>query len=1174
MLASDSDEDAVNESTGYILRNEPPNVTNLLEIEQSGIYQPLRSFRFDSGDTSKFKFPPVKPTAKPQRKVPVPDKVPLDHFTKLFERSDKQLDRSSINRSAFNHRKAPAKSAVVHQSSSPPEVLDKSDDQSDFDCDIPSELYSVVEGRKVFRLFNHIEHVKENSLSSSNLINNRTGQPTGNQFSSLADEQLVYSTDNSQPRNFLESYSRYSSKENFRANTLPDESRFCNFLNQSKFDTLIDDHVDGEKDEFRTLTESNNRINNNLSNAGKLSSEKGVIYPKERSLFNSPPNESYLNEIYNNKTQNRSFKVGSIREAPNEAPKEALKLCPATGNETSRYLSDHMSIDNTKENDNSSNLTGPLTENAKDASTKSKQVRSSISLNISLTRDQSNYIVSNVTSSTAPAKPIPSKPPPSSNRKFTNLSKQTELNSRYDPSTLTNLNEESLDVFRDFSDNMAKLNETGPSFLNNIESANQSSRPRNLDDELSMNISPIKPANNLHKENFFKTPFKMPSIREANQRDPNKTRNEPVDQLDANRDEFVNKNKLQSTFVDSVPGLRRSRLTEEEIRQNLEKELQKLKLRNELESVHSKEPSELTRRMELTKQLNLSRSNRTSDLLEKTRNKIEEYKRQQLERTKSDSKLNSKSDSYDSTFANILGASRSLSRRHVAANSNTYTKHGQPSAAKNRTVDQSELDNDKFRLIEEQLRLAEMSSRKNHSSTNHGFLSAQSLRENSVGSLNRSAKSASSISRAEDLLSSEDSNDRTLTGNRTNTTYSPCNQTGNQTFSLHNLNLEEQKTHLEFLNSQLIKVKDLEDKSELIKRRAKKKDSNPLRDLARAASSNHLSSDSRVRPALNRASSDKQLSTIRDQATSPPPPRTDSTETSDSLRTLSLNTISPSSIDLSEQSLDSILRNSSEKDELSFHSAETDEAKRTGDAKLSKVRSNNNNEPNGASSLKNDSPDEEGLFHCRCCQRNRLVLMNDIETQTTLPVNNLTNFSNLNTKETEQYDQFAKQLDRIMIKSNQPDSTGKQRPAAGLNLPQINRKQTFNKLDLLIKPQLNNTFSRPAVDKSRLTNRSDSKRALDTIYDEEDDREELEKNLNLNDVSLNEIFKARCPGIYSNIQQRSNLIQKQMQSRKELEELRRVEAERALKSQQKRKHLNRPSNLMNRSQDLRIRKRT
>lgn len=1191
MLASDSDEDAVNESTSYILRNVRPNMTNLLEIEQSGIYQPLKSFRFDKDETSNFKFPTLKPAAKQfgsnrtesSRVTGTERQLSKPHDSaKLFDHQPSDKSLSSVNHSAANRHKAPTKSAFNQPPKSPPKVLDRSDDLSDFDCDIPSELYSVVEGRKVFRLFNHIEHVKDNGLSSSNLVNNLTG--------SLADEQLVHNgTDREQPKNFLESYSKFSlgSKENLRANTLPDESRFCNFLNQSKFDTLIEEPIDGEDELFKKLTESNNLINSNLSNAGKLVSSENSqysIHPKEKSLFEGSPNENsnYLNEIYNSQTQNKSYHQESDRV---RSISEASKRDTAN-NDLSRYVSSYMSMDNTKENDHSrSNLIGSLAEDVRDTSSGSKSRQSSIRVNINLTRNQSNAFTAHLTSTT-PAKQPASKSnlPPSANLKSTNLSKRS---SRYEPSTLTKLNEESLDVFRDFSDNMAKLNETEPSFQQILELANETGiRPPNLDDELSMNISPIKPPNNLHKENFFKTPFKMPSIRTTNLRDPDETasRVEPTDQPDrlANRDEFIN--KLQSTFVDgervNTSSSRRARLNEELIRQDLEKELQKLKLRNErLEPVHhSKEPTDLTRRMELARQqLNgsLNRTSRTSDLLEKTRNKIEEYKRQQLEKTRSDSK----SDGYDSSLLNILGASKSsLSRQQASANpQNTYAK--QPSAAKSRTVDQSELDNDKFRLIEEQLRQAEQSTQRNQSSTNHRFLSTQSLqsfKERSVGSLSRSTKSASSISRAEDILtSSESSNDRTLIGNQT-TTYS----VGNQTFSLHNLNLKEQKTHLEFLNSQLIKVKDLEDKSELIKRRASKKDSNRAPSasaLFRAASANHLSSEQRIRPSLNRASSDKQLSVTLDKATSPPR-ATSSTETSDSLRTLSLNTISPSSIDLSEQNLDSILEDS---DELDFHS---DDQKRgssnnnnNGD-ELRKVRLNNNEEAYGAS--KNNLPGEESSFHCKCCQRNRSVLMNDIETQTTLPVNPnyLAKLSNLTSKETEQYGQFSRQLDQIMLNSNQPDhSVAGSAPVQQLNRPQISRKQTFNKLDLLIKPQHNGTFSRPKkFDKPSAPERRDaSKRALDTIYDE-DDREEPENSIHVNNdannVSLNEIFKSKCPAKYSHIQARRNSIQKQMQSRKELEEARRVETEKALKSKQKKKDLSRPSNLANRSlaRDLRI----
>lgn len=1207
MLASDSDEDAVNESTtSYILRNVRPDITNMLDVEQSGIYSPLKSFRFDKDETSHFKFPTVKPPAKQfssarkeNGRLPgtMPERQPHDS-AKLFEH-DKQ--HSSIARPT--ERKAPSKSVAFNPSSSPPKVLDRSDDLSDFDCDIPSELYSVVEGRKVFRLFNHIEHVKENGLSAKKPM-----------IGSLADERLVHNgTDKDQPKSFLESYSKFSlsSKENFRANTLPDESRFCNFLSQSRFDTLIDEPI--EEDEYKTLIESNNRINSHLNNhlsnvdAGRTMSKANSSYsnhPKERSIFDGSPNENsnYLNEIYNSKTQNRSDRVRSISEvSKRDAP---------VNNDASRYLSSYMSIDHTKQTEHSkSNLIDSAVEDARDAS---KSRRSSIHASINLTRNQSNTLTSHLTT---PAKQSVSKSnvAPSVNLKSTNLSKRS---SYHEPGTMTKLNEESLDVFRDFSENMAKLNETEPSYMKIRGPANESMGPPNLDDELSVNISPIKAPNNLHKENFFKTPFKMPSIRATSQRDPDESRVEPTDQPDGLANEFINKHKLQSTFVDgeraNTSSSRRARLNEELIKQDLEKELQKLKLRKE-QPVHSKEQSDLTRRMELARQqLNnsLNHTSRTSDLLEKTRNKIEQYKRQQLERSKSESKSNG----HDTSLLNILGASKSsLNRQQSNANpQNTYTKHA--SAAKNRTVDQSELDNDKFRLIEEQLRQAEQSTVRNQSSTNHRFLSSQSLQslqDRSVGSLSRSAKSTSSVSRADDLLTSSDaSNDRTLTGHQTTlnghqttlnghqTSYSYSYSVGNQTFSLHNLNLEQQKTHLEFLNNQLIKVKDLEDKSELIKRRASKKQRAPVASaLSRAVSANHLSSDQRSKPSLNRASSDKQLSGTHDKATSPPR-ATSSTETSDSLRTLSLNTISPSSIDLSEQNLDSILEDSDE-----FDSAETDDPKRrssnNGD-ELRTARSNNNEVPKNG---------EESSFHCKCCQRNRSVLMNDIETQTTLPVNPnyLTKFSNLTSKETEQYGQFSRQLDQIMLNnnqpsnqsdsSNQPDATNHPEHSTApvsqqLNRPQINRKQTFNKLDLLIKPQANDTFSRPKSDKPRVLERQDAsgkrdmskreasrrdasgKRVLDTIYDE-DNREELENSLTVNNhnVSLNEIFKSKCPAMYSNIQARRDSIQKKVLSRKELEEMRRAEAEKA--SKQKKKDLNRPSSLANRSltRDLRIRAR-
>ena len=171
--------------------------------------------------------------------------------------------------------------------------------------------------------------------------------------------------------------------------------------------------------------------------------------------------------------------------------------------------------------------------------------------------------------------------------------------------------------------------------------------------------------------------------------------------------------------------------------------------------------------------------------------------------------------------------------------------------------------------------------------------------------------------------------------------------------------------------------------------------------------------------------------------------------------------------------------------------------------------------------------------------------------------------------------------------SNQPDATNHPEhstasAAQQLNRPQINRKQTFNKLDLLIKPQANGTFSRPKSDKPSVLERQDmsckqdvskrdasGKQVLDTIYDED----ELKNSFTVNNhnVSLNEIFKSKCPAMYSNIEARRDFIQKKVLSRKELEEMRRAEAEKA--SKRKKKDLNRPSSVANRSltRDLRIR---
>ena len=1045
MLDSDSEGDSTflkEKSAGFILRNEKPNLTNLLEIEQSKIYHQTKN---------NFKSP----------------------SSKLENKSS--LNKASINKSSVNK-------------------FDRTEDLSSFDCEIPSELYSLVEGRKVFRLFNHIEHVKDDdSLSTTSQL------PSNSLLKSTRFQNYLIDKDN-----FVKEVNLQNdlSKENFRVNTLPDESKFCNFLSQTKFDTLIeDDQFDLTDDEFKTLTETNDKINN----CSKYSFLKNQL---------NKLNVANLNEINNNlneKLSNDLVKKTTTRELDKN---------------DSKYFSSCKSINDTKENQHSKSLlrSNKTRFEAKDNSinqhANNKLVRNSIHLNINLIRNQSSSIRS------------------------TAIKQQ---NSKHDSITLTNLNEQSLDVFRDFSDNMAKLNETKPSYLKSMNESNKDntkSMSPNLDDELSMNFSPIKPANGI-KDNFFKTPFKKPSLpRSTNlvnriQNRIAKDDHQPEEQI--NKDEFLCKEKLQSTFVDNnnerssnSNSRRRSKLNEDEIRQNIENELQKLKFRNEQLASNkelSKE-SNLTRKMEQTK-LNDSDnqstrlSNRTTDLLEKTRSKIEEFKRQQLEKSKSSDKV----ATFDSTSLNIGGRNscsklndyqlssiqNSLSNQLNTINGQTkgtYSKYDSRLIDNNKptTVDQSELDNDKFRLIEEQLKQAEFSITRNSltkSATKNSicnrYLSSQSLQNLKVQdshkevTKDRSTKSASLISHT-NLSDLDDSNDRTLIGDLENNLAA----TTNQTYSKQYLNLEDQKTYLKFLNTQLNKIKDLEDKSKLIKRRTNDKKKIEL---------------------------NSKITTATTIATKKP----NSTETSNSLKTLSLNTISPSSIDLSDQNLDSILQSPSDNSvELSFHSVEEKELNRIQSDKLK-------------SKINKKCEEIDSSFHCKCCRRNQLNLINK---QNELPVNSLNKFDDLNNKETELYNQFSKQMDRIQ--SNQLLNQQK------FNLPQINRKQTFNKIDLLVDRQLNDTFQKQQSNEDRNITRDEERNLT------RDEKEE--NNLSLNNQSLDEVFKNRRPRVFNNIQYRRSLIQKKMQNRKELELIKKSEEDK-LAFKNKQKNLNRTnqliSNLMN-----------
>lgn len=1031
MLASFSEDDnGIDETVGFILKNELPNTTNLLEVDQSRFYSRNDSIQFRSSS---------KPPSSTNR-------IAYKSINSKPDRPHQQVDR-------------------VGQSN-------RIDDRSRFNLDIPDELYSVVDGKQVFRLFNHVEHVKENPIQQQ-AIDRSAFQPN-------------YSTATRSTGAFQPNYSTKSanisssSKENFRANTLPDDSRFCNFLNQTKFDTLIEDDrldtlSDGE-DEFKTLTESRaDRALNRIDQTDRLN-ERNESQSKSKFAdflsLNSLRSTNCLKEIYSN-----------LDGQPNRNLTSKLINDPI--NEKSTRYSDYMSFD-TKENDlsdmNSSktNLIKSMHSRLHDYQAKTLtpvQARnqpdktSDISRNLTRNQSRNQTEKSRISNQTA------------------NLSNSLSL---------TRFNEESLDVFHDFSDNMAKLNETEPAYLKSVqESLNISKQSPTLDGDLSMNFSPIKQANNI-KDKFFKTPFKRPLARLTNL-----TSVTEEDQNEVNKEDFLGKDKLQSTFAHTEldqSNSRRSRLNEDEIRQNVEKELQNLKLRNE-------QPSNLTRRMEQTKSAYTSRTtdkldksaSRTSALLEKTRSKIEEFKRQQLEKNKSKDKT-----TYDSTLLNIIGTAANHQTMQPDESKHTYTVENSRYfdtrfmmsnvMTINRTVDESKLENDKFRLIEEQLRQAEVSSTI-RSSQRHAQ-SSSSLKDatrNEISKIERSSKSTSSISRAEDILSFDDSSDNTL-----------VNTTGNQTFTAKYSSLDDQKMYLKFLNTQLIKIKDLEDKSKLIKKRREEKKSASASNLPTKGIANRtITIDKSLRTQSANSAPEKSTSNS---------PLHKSTETSNSLRTLSLNTISPSSIESDQMNLDSILSGSSNNlidDALSLHSDDEVRKDKASKDLLSVNRSSPDNQP---------SPPDSS-FHCECCRkRTRLNLTSKhVQTQQDeLPVNNLTNI-NLKRKESEEYNQSSKELDRIQ----------QQKP--------LNRKQTYN---LLIE--------RPI----RETDYTSTKSALVNDQRSNDPQPSAENSFNLNNQSLDEIFRSKCPRTYRNIQYRRNQIQKKVHKRKEIEMMR-LEAEKALKKQSK-----------------------